>query len=248
MGRLDIPQVSKGFFATIMPFRTDEGKNCFDYHTFRKTIQDVLSTQQGQVGSKRIDTEIYEDARYAMVGLVDELAIFGGWAYKHEWGQEPLQLALFNSNIAGERFFELLQNLESRFSQSGNEEEKETILGALEVFFTCIECGFQGRYRGFPEGERELSGIRKRLLALLWPGAEERGHATLFPAAYGEGGKAEQARRRMNKWPFIVAILVVAVFGLYVAFQFMLGRTAKGFEKEVEDKVTEALQTPGEGE
>ena len=172
MGRFDIPQISKGFFATVMPFRTEEGRNRYDYATFRRSMQEVLAAQEAQAGSRRLDFEIYEDAKYAMVALVDELAIVSDWAFRNDWAQEPLELAIFTSNVAGEEFFDRIQNLKKRYASARDDGERETILGALEVFYTCLECGFKGRFRGLAEGELEAE--RRGLLGMLWPEAEMR--------------------------------------------------------------------------
>jgi len=246
MGRLDIPQISKGFFATVMPFRTEEGRNRYDYVTFRRTMQEVLAAQEAQAGSRRLDFEIYEDAKYAMVALVDELAIVSDWSFRNDWAQEPLELAIFTSNVAGEEFFDRIQNLKKRYAASRDEGERETILGALEVFFTCLECGFKGRFRG--ESEGELNAVRGGLLGLLWPEGERRQHKALFPAAYGEGGKAQKHVRRMNIWPIVVGLVLVGAVGLYFLFSLMLGARARNMERTVKERAVEALQPAGEVE
>ena len=51
--------------------------------------------------------EIYDHARYAMVVLVDELAIVSDWAHRNDWAQDPLELKLYNTNVGGEDFFTL---------------------------------------------------------------------------------------------------------------------------------------------
>jgi type VI secretion system protein ImpK len=249
MSRLDIPQISKGFFATVMPFRTEEGRNRFDYVTFRRTIQEVFSAQEAQAGSRRVDFEIYEDAKYAMyamVSLVDELANVSDWAYRNDWAQEPLELAVFTSNVAGEEFYERLQKLKKRYAATRDEAERETLLGAMEVFFTCLECGFKGRFRGDSEGE--LNAVRRGLLGLLWPEKEGRQHKVLFPAAYGEGGKAEQYARKLNLWPVIVAIVLLVTVGLYFGYSFVLGNNAREMGEIVNDRAEEALQPAEEVE
>jgi len=239
MGRLDVPQISKAFFATVMPFRTEEGRARYDAHTFRSTVQEVLASQEAAAASRRVDFEIYDQARYAMVALVDELTIVSDWAYRNDWAQEPLELTIFNTNVAGEDFYERLTALKNRFSASRDEQEKETILGALEIFFTCIESGFKGRHRG--GGEGELGAVRNGLLGLLWPESDSRKRKPLFPDAYAEGAEGRSARRRMSLWPFLIAASVILVVVLYLAFSFMLGSRAGKIEDVVEERAERAL-------
>ena len=240
MGRLDIPSISRGFFATVMPFRTEEGRNRYDAASFLRTMEDVLASQEAAAGSQRVDFEVYDHARYAMVVLVDELAIVSDWPHRNDWAQEPLELKLYNTNVGGEDFFTRLKDLKDRFSRSRDEDERETILGALEVFYTCLECGFKGRFRGLAEGELEAE--RRGLLGLLWPESELRRQPYLFPAGYGEGGKAEARQRRLNLWPFIAIASLVLLVGLYFGFQFMLGARAKSIKGVVLERETQALE------
>lgn len=242
--RLDIPKVSKGFFATVMPFRTDEGRARFDYETFRRTVREVLAQQEASAGNRRVDPEIYDHAKYAMVGLVDELAIVSDWAYSNEWAQDPLELSIFNSNVAGEEFFERLKMLRDRFGASRDERERESILGAIEVFFTCLECGFKGRFRH--GGEGELQAVRSGLLGLLWPESGERSHAPLFPEAYLEGGKAGDRRQGWNRWLLIVVIGILAVVGGYILYSFVLGGRAGEIKDEVDERAKGALERMAE--
>jgi type IV/VI secretion system ImpK/VasF family protein len=245
MGRLDIPAISKAFFATVMPFRTEEGRNRFDYDTFRRTMNEVFAAQESAAGARQIDFEIYEDSKYAMVSLVDELSIVSDWTYRNEWAMEPLELKIFNSNVAGEEFYDRLVKLRKRFDQSRDPTERDTLLGAIEVFFTCLECGFKGRFRG---AEGELSAVRKGLLALLWPDAEGRQHRALFPSAYGEAGQVEKRRRRRNMWPLMVAATILVMVGFYVIFQFLLGGTARDMEGVVRTRVDESLSSVDKGD
>ena len=56
----------------------------------------------------------------------------------HYWMISPLQLSLFGSQLAGYRFFEILESLRSH----GKER-----LAALEVFHYCMLLGFHGKFR-----------------------------------------------------------------------------------------------------
>ena len=240
MGRLDVPRISRGFFATVIPFRTEEGRNRYDAASFLRTIEEVLAAQEAAAGSRRVDFEIYDHARYAMVVLVDELAIVSDWPHRNDWAQEPLELKLYNTNVGGEDFFTRLKDLKDRFGRSRDDQERETILGALEIFYTCLECGFKGRFRGLAEGELEAE--RRGLLGMLWPESELRQQPYLFPSSYGEAGKAEARQRRLSIWPFIAIGSLVLLFISYFAFQFILGARAESIKGVVRDREARALE------
>ena len=57
---------------------------------------------------------------------------------QNSWLVSPLQLSLFGSQLAGYRFFEILEELRRK----GNSR-----LAALEVYHYCMLLGFHGRYR-----------------------------------------------------------------------------------------------------
>jgi len=246
MGRLDIPRIARGFFATVMPFRTEEGRNRYDAPSFLRTMEEVLAAQEAAAGSARVDFEIYDHARYGMVVLVDELAIVSDWPHRNDWAQEPLELKLYNSNVGGEDFFIRLKALKDRFGRSRDDEERETILGGLEVFYTCLECGFKGRFRGLAESE--LDAEKRGLLGLLWPDTELRQQPYLFPASYGEGGKTEARQRRLNLWPFISIGSLVLLVVIYFVFQFMLGGRAESIKGTVREREAQALEALKDGD
>ncbi|MHC4506367.1 MAG: DotU family type IV/VI secretion system protein, partial [Planctomycetota bacterium] len=207
--------------------------------SFRRTMQEVLAAQEAGAGARRVDYEICEDARYAMVALVDELAIVSEWAYRTEWAQESLELEVFNTNVAGEEFFDRLNALRKRFTSTRDEEERETVLGALEVYYTCLECGFKGRHRG--GGEGELESIKSGLLGMLWPESEHRRHQPLFSEAYGEGGKGQDAARRMSKWPFVAVACVGLVLVVYLVYMFLLGGRAADIKNTIVHRTEKSL-------
>ena len=95
------------------------------------------------------------------------------------------------------------------------------------------------RFRG--GGEGELQATRSGLLTLLWPDSEGRQHRALFPDAYREADKKERARRKWSKWPLLIAACILLAFGLYVVYQFMLGRRAREMESVVKSRADESL-------
>lgn len=103
--------------------------------------------------------------KYVLTALIDEVIIFSKWQYSDEWQSHPLEMDLFGKSIAGEKFFELLENDGYRDPE------------LAELFFNCLAIGFDRKI----VREKEM---KKRLYALinnripederrLSPGAEE---------------------------------------------------------------------------
>jgi type VI secretion system protein ImpK len=75
---------------------------------------------------------------YALVALIDETVMNTEGPLREYWAREPLQLVLFQDNLAGENFFVELE----RVRQAGRER-----IDVLRVYYQCLLLGFQGRYR-----------------------------------------------------------------------------------------------------
>lgn len=96
--------------------------------------------------------EIYA-AKYAFCATVDEFVLMHPEFRIHaDWERRPLQLALFGEQLAGENFFNLLEEQRALGAQR---------LQALEVFHMCLLLGFQGKY--ILEGPEKLAYLTSRL-------------------------------------------------------------------------------------
>lgn len=147
-------------------------------------------------------------AKFAFCALIDEVILSSDFALKEEWGRMPLQLRLFGEHLAGENFFERLETL--RFDPTSN-------LETLEVFYTCLLLGFQGKY--LLEGQEKLGFLVHKL------GQEIQ---------QARGGKAEFApnwrlpqrlqayiRHELPMWLYIAFLAIVGA-GIFVSYRFIL--------------------------
>ncbi len=125
-----------------------------------------------------------EAARFALVALVDETVLSSQWPGKDIWRSNPLQRELFKINTAGEEFFKKLEIL--RADRAANRR-------ALELFYSCLGMGFEGRYKLL--GREKLEGLIRELSQEI--GAHRSSHAESmspnwrrpdeFPESVGEG-------------------------------------------------------------
>jgi type VI secretion system protein ImpK len=86
---------------------------------------------------KQIASHHVSDAKYALAALIDESIMRSEWPGKTLWMDQSLQLRLFGEHLAGVNFFNRL----ARIRQSG-----ELNIAVLEIFFVCLQLGFQGKY------------------------------------------------------------------------------------------------------
>lgn len=104
-------------------------------------------------------------ARYALTAFADETIARTNWSGRAEWMQNPLSLVDFSDNNAGNGFFEQLATIRR---------QAEAKPELLEVYYTCLALGFEGKYALADPRER-LSLIKElgRDLENIRPGAAE---------------------------------------------------------------------------
>ena len=122
--------------------------------------------------------EVYRRAQYAMAALADEVFLHLDWPGREAWRSNLLESRLFGSHRAGEELFERIEELLH---------DRDTVYGELaRVYLTVLALGFQGKYRGHPDAERELESYRRRLFRFIFGRDPQavRGDERLMPEAY----------------------------------------------------------------
>lgn len=95
-----------------------------------------------------------ESAQFAVCAWCDEALMNSGWEGVSEiWPQDMLQKEFFSTNLAGESFFERLEDLQA----------DERL--ALSVFAFCLANNFKGRYV-YDLALTELEAIRTQTITL----------------------------------------------------------------------------------
>jgi type VI secretion system protein ImpK len=91
-------------------------------------------------------------AKYAFCAAVDEIILRSDYEIREAWETRPLQLRLFGDQLAGEHFFQRLEDLRAK---------GVVHLQALEVFHVCLLLGFEGRFA--LDGKDKLAYLTARL-------------------------------------------------------------------------------------
>ena len=109
---------------------------------FREKIIALLNRFESQARKLQFSAEDIQDAKYAYCALLDETIVTQQDAQffelQNSWLVSPLQLSLFGSQLAGYRFFEILEELRRK---------GHSRLAALEVYHYCMLLGFHGKFR-----------------------------------------------------------------------------------------------------
>lgn len=196
---------------------------------FNKRIDRFLAQFEANACNFGKSPDAIADAKFAFCALLDEIIFASDFAIRDDWELSPLQLRLFGQHLAGEVFFDKLENL--RLDPMANVE-------SLEVFHTCLLLGFQGKY--LIEGTERLNYLVARL-------GQEIVHA--------RGGKAEFSphwrlpfkfqefvRHELPIWLYYALLAGVAVIA-FITFQWLLGSKAEELAKQ--NSLPAAITLPG---
>ena len=128
-------------------------------------------------------------AIYAAAALIDEIFILEeNWPGQEAWLDELLEFRLFRSRVAGQRFFELAEDMVLHESHSPQLSE------LAAIFLLALRLGFHGRYRG-AAGAEPLEYLRRRLFERVIPANIARIDERAFPQSYQftvEGGEEKR--------------------------------------------------------
>jgi type VI secretion system protein ImpK len=118
-----------------------------DAEVFRGHIREALrmaaQEARNDAGYAANDIKL---ATFAVVGFLDESILNTQNPVFANWPRKPLQEELFGTHMAGEVFFQHLQELLGRA-------DSEDLADLLEVFQLCLLLGYRGRYGGSGSGE-----------------------------------------------------------------------------------------------
>jgi len=104
---------------------------------FAAAIRSFLDEFGSQARELHIAAEDIDSAKYAFCAALDETILASTFPLRDAWERRPLQLLLFGDQLAGEHFFDKLEQLRLKGSER---------LQALQVFHMCLLLGFKGRY------------------------------------------------------------------------------------------------------
>jgi type VI secretion system protein ImpK len=168
--------------------------------------------------------------KYAMAAFIDELVLNSQWPHRLSWMGRSLQLQFFGEHLAGEGFFERL----SHIRQSG-----QSHLDTLEVYYWCLQLGFQGMYR--LRGQEHLLalqvGCRSQIIA-----ARGNIESRLAPLGLPPAAILKQPRHDIPFWIILVMTLTFIV-GIYIAYSFAIDHQVNQVLHQIHQ--TSRLVVPG---
>lgn len=183
-----------------------------DAESFRAQIREALRTAEQHSRQRGYSADEVRLAIFAVVAFLDETVLRSGNPVFSRWPGKPLQEEIFGGNIAGETFFQNLENL-LRSSDSPN------IADLLEVYDLCLLLGYRGRH--MVGGGGELDSMKRAIAAKI---ERIRGAEPLAPHWAPEAGLT----RGVSGDPMVRTLLwaacgcAVVALVLFVVFRITL--------------------------
>jgi type VI secretion system protein ImpK len=142
-------------------------------------------------------------ARYLLCTFVDEVISATPWGAGGVWSQRNLLQQFHEERSGAEKAFELLERLG---------EDPEANADLLELFYVCFALGFEGRFRGVPNGRAQLDAIAARVLEVVRPGAGQPSARALSPRWQGVATRRRGGLAVLPLWAMVAlagALLLV---------------------------------------
>ncbi len=143
---------------------TEEDNKLSKLDTVIVNVQQKLITTINEIcenidRKSKIDAKQLDNVKYMMAILADEIFITIKWDGAKLWRFSLLEKQLFNTEIAGERFYTMLDSFISD-ATIFNEE-----IGF--VYLMLLSLGFQGKYMGSKNADKYISGYKNKLYSML---------------------------------------------------------------------------------
>lgn len=186
----------------------------------RQRIAALLDQMAIHGAERGLTRDDIEDARYAVVALLDEQLLHSSWSGKLDWMLEPLQLTYYNENTAGEGFFKRLAAIESRPER----------VHVLQVYYLCLALGFQGMYSVKPPDARKalVEGIAAKLASSL------SSNDVISPHGVPPDLGRKRTGRQLPVVPMAIGLLVLALLtfvGLKIAISTRASNAASSMQE-----------------
>ncbi|MCA1988510.1 MAG: DotU family type IV/VI secretion system protein, partial [Desulfarculus sp.] len=159
--------LTKELFTYLVRFREQAaGEHPPPLEKVEADLAAIFDRMRDQAKANPLLSKGFEEVRYSLAALVDEVVLTSVWPHQAQWGQRGWERRLFGSQDGPRRFFAFLERLDSL---------PKAVLAAP---YLCLALGFCGCYQ--PD-DPELAKVKARVLTRL-PGLDN-GNGPLPPPA-----------------------------------------------------------------
>lgn len=208
-------------FTNLMAYVTYAVKNMNSlqpsYEQIHSDIQKLITDSEKIRSDNGFLEKDYDQARFAVFSWIDEMILRSGWRENEKWKLQKLQRRYYDTDNAGELFFERLNNI-------GPHQQN-----VREVYYICLALGFIGQFVN--EGDDMLiRGLKTGNLQILTGssvGVPRLNEETIFKDAYPDSFKQVEidsdTRKLFSPLAIFFFIFPVAVYWIaFLLYRFIL--------------------------
>ncbi|MEP7354105.1 MAG: DotU family type IV/VI secretion system protein [Acidobacteriota bacterium] len=190
---------------------------------FRSQILQAIKSGDQQARAQGYTEEDIRLAIFAVVAYLDETILNLHTPIFRDWVRKPLQEELFGRHVAGEIFFENLDQLLGR-------RDSEETADVLEVYYLCLLLGYLGRYSIASKADlRSLLGqAEDKIQRIRKMSAELSPHWR--PVDKSDGRHADPWIRRLL---YVAAGCAALSLTLLIVYKLILGSGVTGLQEIV---------------
>lgn len=178
----------------------------------RASTADAVNQFDASARRAGVGNESVLAARYVLCTALDEAVANTPWGVQAGWNKQSLLVQFHNETWGGEKVFQLLAKLA---------QDVPTHRQLLELIYSVLALGFEGRYRVIDNGRAQIEAVRDRLAQII---RQQRGDHAPALAEHWQGQPARQ--RRAYSWLPLAATAAVAALVLscvYLGLTLSLG-------------------------
>lgn len=149
VGRSPLLAAAAPLLATAI--RIGERGSHPDPDQLRLRMIDAVREFEGRALATGLDTRSLRAARYALCATIDDLVLSTPWGSHSSWTGQSLTSTFHNEVFGGERFFEILEQMQRDLGRHSE---------VVELMYLCTSLGFEGRYRVMSRGIAALTELR----------------------------------------------------------------------------------------
>ena len=193
---------------------SERGRNP-DPERLKRGMIEAVREFERQALTTGLDTQSLRAARYALCATVDDLVLSTPWGAASSWTAQTLTSIFHNEVSGGERFFEILEQMQRDLGRHAE---------VLELMYLCTSLGFEGRYRVMPRGSAALTELRDGIYRTI---RQRRGEfeRDLSPHWRGIAANYVALGQRVPIWILAGGTLLAACV-IYVIFNFLLASSS----------------------
>ncbi len=187
---------------------------------FRRAILAGFDEMERKAFEMKVPMQKVKEAKYALASFIDEAVLTSNWPGRMEWMSKPLQLSFFGEHVGGETFFKHL----SALRQAG-----ERFVDVMEVYYVCLQLGFEGMYR--LRGLEQLMALQVDLRSQI-ESYRKYSDNRLSPNGTPKESMMATVRREVPYW-VIGTVTLACVFFTYLGYAVVTEEVAKSNDSDI---------------